>query len=460
MNRQRRSKSSLKVVRRGRLISLVVLALMMLAISVPIYAFEGRNGDDVTVAAGETVEDDLYIGAQRMIIDGTVDGDLFFGATEAVINGTVTGNVYGGAATITINGTVEGDLMAGGQVITINGAVQDDLRVGATSLALNGGSLIGGDLMVGGFDVQAKPESNIGGDVLLGAAQARLAGKIGKDVSAAVNGLEILGTIAGDLDAQVGVRGEEPPFNPSVFMQGAPQVDPIPGGLKVGDSAVIGGKLTYRSPQEAEGVSEAAELGVEFEQQINETTATQQPTIGNYVRTAVSRIIALVLLGLLLAWLLRHPILRAASELNNNLAASTVWGIITAIVTPVVLIIAAGILIALGIIFGLIQLGLVGSTLAGVGIPTLLFIATGFAVVWGLISKVIVGYWLGSKIIRGDESYWMPLIVGIVIVAILSSIPFFVGTLFNIVIAILGLGATWLTIRKYMDRNKEPLPVI
>lgn len=439
---------------------LLVMALLLLLIAVPIYAFEGRNGESVTVAAGEVIEDDLYVGAQELVIDGTVDGDLFFGAQTAVINGTVTGNVYGGATSVEINGTIEGDFFGGGQSITIAGEVLDDVRVGLTSLVLADGSLIGGDLLMGGFNLETKPESNIVGDALLGGAQARLAGKIGKDVLAAFNGLEVLGTIAGDLEARVGARGEEVPFNPSQFIPDAPQFDTIPGGLLIGDAANIGGKLSYSSPQEAEGVAESAEGGVEFTQEIDETAAVQQPTIGSYLRTAVSRIIALVLLGLLLAWLLRHPILRAARELDQNFASSTVWGIITAIITPIMLIIALGILFVLGAIFGLLQLGMVGSTLAGVGIPTLIFIATGFAVVWGLISKVIVGYWLGSKIISGDESYWMPLILGIVIVAILCSIPFFVGTIFNIVIAILGLGATWLTIREYMNRNKSPLPAI
>ena len=94
-----------------------MLALLSLALVTPALAFEGRDGDKVVIAADEVIDDDLYVGANEFILDGTVTGDL-------IVGGTI----------ITINGTVEGDLWAAGQVIIVNGTVKDDARIAGAGL--------------------------------------------------------------------------------------------------------------------------------------------------------------------------------------------------------------------------------------------------------------------------------------------------------------------------------------
>ena len=68
-----------------------------------------RTGNTVTVAAGETVSNDLYAFAGTVRVDGTVNGDLVASGGLVDVTGTVTGDVLAAGGSVTISGTVAGD---------------------------------------------------------------------------------------------------------------------------------------------------------------------------------------------------------------------------------------------------------------------------------------------------------------------------------------------------------------
>ena len=82
-----------------------VLSVLLLTAVVPAYAFDGRGGDKVTIPASEVIDDDLYVGANEFVLDGTVNGDLISGGQKLTINGTVNGNLIAGGQTVVVNGT-------------------------------------------------------------------------------------------------------------------------------------------------------------------------------------------------------------------------------------------------------------------------------------------------------------------------------------------------------------------
>ena len=59
-----------------------------------------RSGDTLTVAAGETVPNDLYAFAGTVRIDGTVDGDLVASGGLVDVTGTVTGDVLAAGGSV------------------------------------------------------------------------------------------------------------------------------------------------------------------------------------------------------------------------------------------------------------------------------------------------------------------------------------------------------------------------
>jgi cytoskeletal protein CcmA (bactofilin family) len=126
------------------LIGLVLLAVL-LAVSPVRGAMETRSGQEVTIGLDEVVEDDLYVTANDVVVDGTIEGDLVaFGRS------------------ITVNGTVEGDLIAAGQTVEVGGTVEDDARLAGQALLLGGRASVGDDLLAAGYSLENEPDSTIG----------------------------------------------------------------------------------------------------------------------------------------------------------------------------------------------------------------------------------------------------------------------------------------------------------
>ena len=86
-------------VRKILILAGLVLLAVLLIVS-PAQAMETRSGDRVVIDSNEVIDDDLYVAANEVVVNGTIRGDLF-----------AIGN------TVTVNGTVEGDLNAAAQSV-------------------------------------------------------------------------------------------------------------------------------------------------------------------------------------------------------------------------------------------------------------------------------------------------------------------------------------------------------
>lgn len=125
----------------------------------------------VTVAKGEVINDDLFIGAANAQIDGTVNGDVFIGAQTVKVTGTVGGNLHIGAQNVIISGAdIKGTIIAGAQTLIIDNT-----------------SVIGGSILVGGETVSI--DSQVKRNVFVGSGMFTLGdnAKIGKDLYYASN---------------------------------------------------------------------------------------------------------------------------------------------------------------------------------------------------------------------------------------------------------------------------------
>jgi predicted acyltransferase (DUF342 family) len=131
------------------------------AFASPAWAIETRTGDDVLIRADEVVDDELYVGANTVTVQGTIEGDL----------------VAAGATIRVDGGTVEGDVDAG-QTILIDGTVEDDVRVAGQAMVLGENARITDDLIAFGCSLESSSDFVVGGDLALGGYQALLAGTI------------------------------------------------------------------------------------------------------------------------------------------------------------------------------------------------------------------------------------------------------------------------------------------
>lgn len=135
-----------------------------------------RTGDSISIGAGETIDDDLYVFGGTVDVNGTITGDLIVFGGQVRIDGTVNGDVMAGSGTVDVNGTVGGDVRVGAGQLNIDGTVGEDVFAGAGQIGVSG---------------------EIGGDLVFGAGQVRVDGVIGGDVLGSTGDYDRSGTVGG-----------------------------------------------------------------------------------------------------------------------------------------------------------------------------------------------------------------------------------------------------------------------
>ena len=429
------------------LIGLICLFLFTFAPTA--LAFEFREGDTVVIGASEVVEDDLYVGAGTFTLDGTVKGDLI---------------VFGG--TIEINGTVEGDLISAGQTVTVRGTVADDARIAGQVLTLDSEARVGDDVMAAGFSIEGKKGSSVDGDFIYGGYQALLAGDVAQDLTVGVGGLQLSGSIGGDVKAEVGEVEEGPP--PTFFMSFMPNVPAMPSvpmGLTVDEGARIGGKLDYTSASEwsipagvVAGAITRHEPEIEVEEEVVVSPAKRA---GEWFLRHLRRLVTLLLVGLLIVWVVPGWTKRVAGALQAKPLPSLGWGVVSIAVFILALLVLLIATIIVAVILGTVTLGGLAGTTAWIGGLTMALLVFFFSIAVTYITKVVVSF-LGGRLILArlkpdwaDGRIW-PLVVGVVLFVIITAIPV-LGWLVNLVVVLLGLGALWLLGRDiYRQRRAVP----
>src|ERR671921_2671741 len=431
------------------LLALVTLALLLagLAVASPGWAVETRSGDEVVISPDEVLDDDLYVTANRVVVEGTIRGDLVaFGQS------------------VTVDGTVEGDLIAAGQSVEIGGEVDDDARIAGQALLLGEGASVGDDLIAAAYSLQNEPESNVGGTLWYAGYQALLAGTVGEDLAGAANALTLGGEIGGDAD--VDVDGEEGGGAPPAFVpvpQGPiPTVEP---GLTLTDSALIGGNLTYQSSTEAqidpgariEGDVVREERPVEEE----EEEAARSP-LTETVLDALRSLVALVLVGLLLVWIVPGWIRHRAYTVLDRPLASLGWGLLGLVSFPILGVVVLLVTILLAIVLGLLTLGglvaliIVLSLLAEAALVLALWVSTGY------LAQIVVSFLAGVLLVEAirpgrGRGRVLPLVVGLILYVVLRAIPV-LGPLVSLAVVLLGLGAISHWIWTKLRRRRATAP--
>jgi cytoskeletal protein CcmA (bactofilin family) len=425
---------------------LSLIALLALAFATPAKAFDGRSGDNVEIKADEVIEDDVYVGANNFVLEGTVKGDLV---------------VFG--QTITINGTVEGDLIAAGQSVIINGTVTDDARIAGAELKIGKTAVIGGDVVAGGASLEAQDGSAIEGELVVGAGQTLLEGSITGDVLAGTGSLELNGEFGGDVKAEVG-DPQENSMPPSMYMpQANIQFPTVKPGFNIAEGAKIKGNLEYTQSKDVEIPANAVSGKVTRTlpvvdpavQRANPTPAQKAVT---WTFDLFRTIVTLILFGLLLGWLAPTFMKSLVEKMQTQPAASLGWGLVAYAAFFFAILVVFVAMVAGGILFGVLTLGGMSGTIIWLGILALFAMIVGFVLVTAFLTKIIVA-WLGGKLILArfspalaEHKVW-PLVIGAVLVALVIALPF-VGWLFGILVMFIGLGALWIWGRERMQTSK------
>ncbi len=430
---------------RGLLVVAGLALLMGLVVASPVGAVETRSGEAVVIGSDEVIEDDLYVTANEVVVDGTIEGDLVaFGSS------------------IVVDGVVEGDLIAAGQSVEIGGVVEDDARIAGQALLLGEDAEVSDDLIAASFSLENEPGSTVGGTVLYAGYQALLAGIVDEDFNAAVNALELDGEVGGDVDVEADGEDDGPP--PALFApEPRVQIPPVESGLTVTDSAQVGGNLTYGSGAEAQ-ISPAAQIRGEVVREDRPDTEEEPArTLVDWVLDNLRSLLALVLVGLLLMWLAPNWSRRLADTVQARPLASLGWGVLGFIIFIALTIAILLATVLLTVIFGLLTLGGVLLLVISLGVFAEIALVLAFLISMGYLAQIVVSFLVGRLLlgrVRPNRAAGrvLPLVVGLILYTILRAIPV-LGPLVGLVVVLLGFGAisNWIWTR-FRRRSAQEAP--
>ena len=384
----------------------VILAsfLFVLALAFPVLAQDKskenfRQGELVTLPAGETVNRDFFAFGERVEISGTVNGD-----------------VYAGGGIVIVDGKVNGDLLAAGGTLTISGSVSQDARLGGGQITITG--KIGRNLTIGGGNVELTDSARVNGSLVAGAGNLNLAAPVQGSARIGAGNLTISNRINGDVDAGIGT-------------------------LRLTSKARVNGNLTYWSDKDA-SIDPAAKVGGEVTRNTPAEGFRPAPSkiwgipTGAGLFFKIISIISTLIIGLLIILLFPRFSQKAADNITRRPWPSVGFGLLALVATPIITIILLVTIVGIPLALILFLLYLMS-----------LYIVRIFAMLWA-------GRLLSEKTGWKASSYWS-FIVGAVIYYLIQMVPV-VGVVVTALVILFGLGAALIAKKEaYTLARKESI---
>ncbi|MCL4397943.1 hypothetical protein M1403_02860 [Patescibacteria group bacterium] len=344
--------------------------------------------------AGQSIDSDYFRTGQTVQIDGDIHGDAF---------------LAGGV--VTVNGKIDGDLFVLGGKVNVNGEVGNSIRVVGGDVTINAPVSRNTLLICGNCSVTK--QSTIGGSLLVTAANLELsAAQIGR-------GFRFFGS-------RLYLNS---PINNEAYVVANRE-------FLLGPQASISSSLKYTGNSEAVLEPGATIAGnISYQKENPDTNYPRffgaRTLLSSYQRikpiTEVLGFVVSALIGFLLLGLFPRIFEKTVMAMENRPAASFGWGIIIALMAPLVVVLFA--ITIVGIPVSLVLL-LVGS-LAWVG------------------AQYLTAFFIGRKIMLprfGERRGWA-LLLGLFLIALLGLIPI-AGALVKMLLVVFALGAAVLAYKQ------------
>lgn len=392
------------------------LACLVLCIASLAHGSVFETDSTVVVSSLQVIDDDYFLFADKLIVDGTITGDLFAFVVKEQINGTIGRSAHVIAETCIHDGLIEGGLRAVVKDLVVNGIVSGNLIAFGNDLSIESGAVVQKDLTLMG-------------------SKLHVAGTVKGDVS--VWGERVL--LSGHVGGNLAIRGER---------------------IRISPPAVILGNVTWETKERSDLVIDSGVtiVGTQTWNELKEESAEADESaawLGSIVLTGAS-LLAAFLFGLLLIWLFRPYVEEAVRTVRSELATSMAVGVVGSLGTGVCILV-----LIVSLLFMAIGAIVLSSDTAIVGVillilSTVLLPLAGFAALCGVIVfyagailvSPVVGHLLLSK--GGSVATTLSgttLFVGLVLLSLLFLIPY-LGALIFLLVSIAGMGAIMIAIRR------------
>jgi cytoskeletal protein CcmA (bactofilin family) len=411
------------------------------------------------IAAGTTIDDDLVMAANDVVMAGTINGTLIAAGNTVTISGTVKSDVIAAGRYVLIdqNAVVEGNLFVGASTVVVRGKIEGTVFGGAGGFTLGNSASVGRNLFYGGFDLTAQAGSILGRDLYAATYQTTLDGQV-RNANIAAAAIVINGTISGNAVLRVADTSTTSDINSYRFWSYSwPDLPaPIQPGLRISEGAKIVGKLTYTSEtNQGSSIQAVPGGGIVYQTPVPNTTRTERINIpqtyfnwsGFWLWAMLRNLATIIILGALALWLAPRIIQRALVQLQQRTLASLAVGLLSLVVVLFAIPMVAIGLVLLGLLFGVTTLFDLAGIIFGLGFATYgLALALFFTLfLWAgkVLLSLVIGRWVINRLTPQVtvQPFWA-LVLGAVIFALLAAIPF-AGFLFTFLVDLAGAGALW-----------------
>lgn len=345
---------------------IAILFIFFIASSSPFlnlaHAADIRSNDVITISKDESDLSDLYLFGNSITVEAPVKNDVVAAGRD-----------------ITIDNGVRGSILAAGGNLRIRGENGGSVRIAGGNIVIDGN--IGRDLLVAGGSVTITKSATVAGDLLIAGGELVIQGKV--DGKAIINGGNVR------IEGQVGK-----------------QVEGNMGQLAIGPKAVIGGNLSYSSPEKATIDKGAVIAGTQHYTRVEKPKEEVKRFGGLFEAFSIYKLVGDIILCIALIFLLGKFIQTFAGRVVSGPFKNFIWGFAFVMLTP------------------LISLFLLVLLFPGVAAFIFYFLVLVFAV---YLAKVFTGWlllrWWYTR--RGDKYVldWKSGVAGPLVLFIVALIP-------------------------------------
>lgn len=353
----------------------------------------------MVLAADKPVDQAIYVGP-----DDIIDGNFIKAGNIIDIAGAVNGDVIVAGNSITISGPVAGDVIVAGNSVRITGEVGGSVRAVASSISID--SAISHNAWVFAGTVSFGQDSSVGWDVYTGAGSVEIKGPIGGNVFAGAGSLIIANKIGKDVKASVDREGQVVLYPEAEVAGNLEYQAADENQLVLKEGAIINGETIRKD------LGKGAEFG--------DTAKTFGVA---YLLFKIFSFFSLLVIGVLLISLVPKFMIQVNDVMRQKPWPSLGWGVVYFFLTPIAIFVL--LITVIGIPLGLIL------------IPVYII----SIYLSKLFAGFVVGIWLFNQLTKNKYkgSLIWPLVLGLLLVMIVTSIPLF-GWLLALVLVWWSLG--------------------
>ncbi len=366
-----------------KIFSLATCFVLLIIIASPLFTFayaaDVRGENVITISKDENDLSDLYLFGNSITVEAPVRNDLVAGGRDIIIETQVSGNILAAGGTLRIRGESGGSVRVAGGNVVIDGNVGRDLLVAGGNVMISKTATIAGDLLIAGGELVI--QGDVHGKAVINGGNVQIEGLIGKQVEGNI------------------------------------------GQLIIGPKAVIGGNLTYSSPEKAIIKKGSVIRGTQHYTRVEKPKEEVRQFGGLFEGFSLYKLISDILLSVALIFFLGKFIQVFVGQVMSGPFRNFAWGFAFVALTP------------------LISLFLLVFLLPGVAAFIFYFLVLIFAV---YLAKIFTGWlilrWWYTR--RGNKYVldWKSGVAGPLVLFVVALIPV-LGWLIVAILYLIAIGA-------------------